>query len=188
MRSRSLLSRLALLLAFAPLAALAQDATGGTTTVIVVRHAEKATEPAADPPLTSAGAARADALYDLVRDAGISAIVSTQFQRTRQTVAPTAAKLGITSEIVDARLPQHPRLVADSVLAKYRGRTVLVVGHSNTVGAIVAALGAPLPANICDGEYDNAFIVKVPASGQASVTRLHYGAVSPPDASCRAMK
>ena len=145
-----------------------------TTTVIVVRHAEKAAEPATDPILSPAGTARAEALVELVKDAGVQATISTQFQRTRMTAAPTAAKLGLTNEVLDARLPA--RGVADSILAKHRGQTVLVVGHSNTVPDIVAALGAPKPAAICDDGYDNAFVVTVPASGPASVTRLHFGA------------
>ena len=148
------------------------------TTVIVVRHAEKAAAPAADPPLTAAGEARAAALVDLVKDAGISAIISTNYLRTRATVAPLAARLGLTVQIVNAALPQHPRLVADSVLANYRGKTVLISGHSNTVPAIVAALGAPKPADICDDGYDNVFIVTIPASGAPTVVRLHFGAAT----------
>jgi broad specificity phosphatase PhoE len=147
-----------------------------STTVILVRHAEKAAEPAADPPLTAAGARRAEALVELVKDAGVNAIYSTQFARTRQTAAPLAEKLGIPVEILDARAPSHPRMVADSVLSKHRGQTVLVVGHSNTVPAIVAALGAPQPAEICDADYDNVFVVTVPAVGAASVVRMHFGA------------
>lgn len=146
-----------------------------STTVIVVRHAEKATAPAADPPLTAAGEARAAALVDVVKDAGISAIISTNYLRTKGTVVPIAARLGLTVQIVNAALPQHPRLVADSVLANYRGKTVLISGHSNTVPAIVAALGAPRPADICDDGYDNVFVVTIPASGAPTVVRLHYG-------------
>ena len=71
-----------------------------------------------------------------------------------------------------------PRATADSILAKHRGYTILVVGHSNTVPALVAALGAPQPADICDAGYDNVFVVSVPASGPATVTRLHFGAVT----------
>lgn len=174
-------------LAFAPLVLSAQGASAATT-VILVRHAEKAAEPAADPPLTSVGVARAEALLDLVRDANVRAIITTQFARTRQTAVPTAARLGITAEVMDARAPQHVKAVADSILARHRGTTVLVVGHSNTVPAIVAALGAPLPANICDAEYDNVFVVTVPPTGATTVAHLHFGAVSPVDASCRAMK
>ncbi|MDB4917468.1 MAG: Phosphoglycerate mutase [Gemmatimonadetes bacterium] len=161
--------------ALAALVVTTSVAGAQATTVIVVRHAEKAAAPAADPPLNAAGEARAAAFAELVRDAGIQAIISTQFLRTKGTAAPIAAKLGLSVETVDARLPQHPKLVADSILAKHRGHTVLVIGHSNTVPAIVAALGAPKPADICDDGYDNVFVVTVPASGPASVVRLHYG-------------
>jgi broad specificity phosphatase PhoE len=159
-----------------------------STTVIVVRHAEKEAEPAADPALTAAGSARAQALVQVVKDANVRAIVSTQFARTRTTVAPAAASLGLTTEIVDARAPDHVTALAANVLAKHRGETVLVVGHSNTVPAIVAALGAPRPANICDAEYDNVYVVTIPPTGAATVVHAKYGAASPTDESCRAMK
>ena len=173
MRITSVIRAFAALLVFAPVVARAQGAAVGSTTIIIVRHAEKAAEPAADPPLTTAGAARADALTAFVRDAGVRAIISTQFARTRFTVAPAASALGLPVEILDARLT--PRATADSLLTKHRGHTILVVGHSNTVPAIVEALGAPRPADICDAGYDNAFVVTVPASGTATVVRLHYG-------------
>jgi broad specificity phosphatase PhoE len=172
MRLSATLRALAALLVLAT-ATPAQNAP--STTVIVVRHAEKAAEPVADPALTPFGTARAQALVELVKDAGISAIISTQFTRTRNTIAPIAAKLGLTPEIVDARVPQHPKAVADGILAAHRGQTVLVVGHSNTVPDIVAALGAPKPVPICDEGYDNVYVVTVPATGPASVVQLHYG-------------
>jgi broad specificity phosphatase PhoE len=171
----------------APTHLVGAQAPVGSTTIILVRHAEKAVEPAADPALTAAGTARAEALIDVVKDAGVKAIVSTQFARTRGTAAPAAAKLGIVPEIADARAPDHVRAVADSLLAHHRGETILVVGHSNTVPAIIAALGAPAPAPICDAEYDNIYVVVVPPSGKATVTHAHYGAPSPPDTSCRRM-
>ena len=176
--TRSITTRvLALLLALAP-ATHAQGTPAANTTVIIVRHAEKAAEPAADPPLMAAGTARADGLAELLKDAGVKAIISTEFQRTRLTVAPMGARLGLTTEILSARAPNHARMVADSILAKHRGETVLVAGHSNTVPDIVAALGAPKPDAICDAGYDNLFIVTVPASGAASVVRLHFGAAA----------
>lgn len=176
MRQTIILRAFAALIAIAPLAR-AQSAPAGATTIILVRHAEKAAEPAADPGLTSAGVARADALVDLLKDAGVAAIVSTQYQRTRLTVAPIATKLGLTTEIIDARVT--PRATADSILSKHRGQTVLVVGHSNTVPALVAALGAPQPPDICDAGYDNVFVVAVPATGAATVMRLHFGVATP---------
>jgi broad specificity phosphatase PhoE len=160
----------------------------GTTTVIVVRHAEKAAEPAADPPLTVAGAARAQALVEALRDVPVRAVISTDFARTRSTVAPIAARLGLTTQLVDARARDHVRHVASDVLARYRGETVLVAGHSNTVPDIVAALGAPKPANICDSEYDNLYVVRVPASGAATVERRKYGAASVLGEECVGMR
>jgi broad specificity phosphatase PhoE len=160
----------------------------GTTTVIVVRHAEKAAEPAADPPLTVAGVARAQALVDALHGVPIHAVISTDFARTRSTVAPVATRLGLTTQLVDASAREHARHVASDVLARYRGETVLVAGHSNTVPDIVAALGAPRPASICDSEYDNLYVVRVPASGAATVERRRYGVASVPGAGCGGMR
>jgi broad specificity phosphatase PhoE len=160
----------------------------GTTTVIVVRHAEKAAEPAADPPLTAAGAARAEALVEALRGVPIRAVISTDFARTRSTVAPVAARLGLTTQLVDARARDHTRQVASDILARHRGETVLVAGHSNTVPDIVAALGAPKPPNICDSEYDNLYVVRVPTSGPATVERRRYGAESVLGAGCAGMR
>jgi broad specificity phosphatase PhoE len=160
---------------------------GKATTVIVVRHAEKAATPADDPPLTAAGEARARDLLAAIRDAGVSAIITTQFARTKGTAQPTAAALGITPQIVATGPATHVQDVANAV-RRHAGETVLVVGHSNTVPAIVAALGAKQPAAICDAEYDNLFVVTIAPNGRASVIKTKYGARSPVDTSCATMK
>jgi broad specificity phosphatase PhoE len=165
----------------------AQAPAGPSTTVIVVRHAEKAAEPAADPPLTEAGAARAAALVEAVRHAGVKAVISTQFARTRTTVGPAATALGLPVETADARARDHVAALAARILGSHRGSTVLVAGHSNTVPDIVAALGAPKPALICDGEYDNLYVVTIPAAGPATVVQAKYGAASARDETCREM-
>jgi broad specificity phosphatase PhoE len=174
-----------LVLAAAPVRA---QAPAGSTTIIVVRHAEKEAEPAADPSLSAAGSARAEALAAALKDAHVTAVISTQFARTRLTAAPTATMAGRTVEQSDARAPDHVAVLASSLFAAHRGETVLVVGHSNTVPAIVAALGAPRPAAICDAEYDNMYVVTVPPAGPATVVHAKYGAASPADATCPAMK
>jgi broad specificity phosphatase PhoE len=180
MRIRQALVALALLAGCAPATQRSAPVPdrSGTTTIVVVRHAEKAAEPAADPPLTAIGEARAQALVEAVRGMPVTAIISTDFVRTRSTAAPLAARLGLAPEIVDARLRDHARLVAEGILARHRGETVLVVGHSNTVPDIVAALGATRPAPICDAEYDALFVVRVPPSGAPVAERRQYGAAS----------
>ncbi len=182
---RTLRLLLALVLAAPAHLAGAQSSPAGTTTVIVVRHAEKLAEPAADPLLTPAGTARAAALAAALQDAHVDAVITTQFQRSRLTAAPSATAFALVPEVVDARAPNHAQAVAAAALS-HRGRTVLVVGHSNTVSAIVAALGAHEPGPLCDGDYDDLFVVTVPPTGPARVVHAHYGAAAR-DAGCRAM-
>jgi broad specificity phosphatase PhoE len=162
------------------------SAQRAATTVLLVRHAEKAAAPADDPGLTDAGQARARALAAIARDAGVTAIITTQFARTRETARPAADALGVTIEVAKAGAAQHAQEVAGLINA-HAGGVVLVVGHSNTVPAIIAALGAPPPPAICDSEYDNFYIVTVPASGAARVVRVRYGEPSPVTAGCGAM-
>jgi broad specificity phosphatase PhoE len=164
-------------------AALAQHAA--PTTVLLVRHAEKAAEPANDPPLTAAGEARARSLLDALRDANVSVVITTQFTRTKATAQPTASAFGLTPQVIDAQAT--PAQVARAVRG-HAGHTVLVVGHSNTLPAIIEALGAKRPPPICDAVYDNLFVVTIDANGKAGVVRAKYGARSPEDASCAAMK
>ena len=160
-----------------------------TTTVILVRHAEKGDAPATDPGLTEGGAARARALMTIARDAGVTAVITTQFVRTRETGRPTAEALGITPELARASgsAAQHAQDVARMVQA-HAGGVVLVVGHSNTIPAIVAALGAPQPPPICDSEYDGLYVVVVNASGPAHLIRGRYGKPSSVGATCASMR
>jgi len=164
----------------------AGEASAQSTTVILVRHAEKATEPASDPGLTPAGEQRARDLAQLAHDAGVSAVITTQLARTRATAQPLASALGITPEVVDTRGATHVQDVA-AAIRKRAGQVILVVGHSNTIPAIIAALGAPQPPPICDPEYDNVYIVTLPASGSARVIRARYGAPTAATASCTPM-
>ena len=170
--------------------AVAAQNPSAATTVIVVRHAEKAAEPAADPPLTAAGVARAKALAEALKDAGVSAIITTQLERTRATARPIADALHITPQVVPTETPvsEHAKHVAAAVM-KHAGGVVLVVGHSNTVGEIVAALGAPKPGAICDDEYDGLYVVVIPGGGApAHVVKGRYGAATPVAAGCGAMR
>jgi broad specificity phosphatase PhoE len=177
-------NRIALLLTLliaAATPAFAQANGPQPTTVILVRHAEKDVEPAGDPVLTEAGRARAAALDELLASRGVAAIIVTEYARTRLTAEPLATRLGLTPEVLPARagLREHALGVAELVRGRYAGRTVLVVGHSNTVPAIVAALGAGPVEPICDGSFANLFMVTVQPDGRAQVERSTYGAPDP---------
>lgn len=154
-----------------PVAAVAPRS--GPTLVVLVRHAEKV-DASADPALSAAGEARAVALAETLRDARVSAIVTTQFRRTRETAAPLAARLGIAPQVVDAGGADHAAAVADAV--RRLSGVVLVVGHSNTIPAIVGALGAPRPPDLCDGNYDTMFVVALsPGASAPSLVRARFG-------------
>ncbi|CAN5765399.1 hypothetical protein BH23GEM9_BH23GEM9_35630 [soil metagenome] len=147
-----------------------------TTTVIITRHAEKVDE-SADPLLSAAGAERATALRGALADAGVQAIYTTQYHRTRDTAAPLAQSLGIEPIILGtvAGTPtaEHARRIAESVLTTNAGRVVLVVGHSNTLPAIISALGGPDIGAIGDDEYGNLFVLQISERG-AHLIRSRY--------------
>jgi 2,3-bisphosphoglycerate-dependent phosphoglycerate mutase len=69
--------------------------------------------------------------------------------------------------------PKDIPFLVDLIEDQHRGQRVFVVGHSNTIGPIVTALGGEAPAEIADSEYDNLFIVTVPRFGPVSTLRLH---------------
>jgi broad specificity phosphatase PhoE len=147
------------------------------STIILVRHAEKVSA-SGDPALTPAGAERALALARALSGVHLASIISTQFQRTRLTAAPAAAAAGLETTIIEAsgKIGDDAGAVARVINALPQGSAVLVVGHSNTLGPIIAALGGPATADLCDGEYGTMFILERPgAAARASLVRATYG-------------
>jgi broad specificity phosphatase PhoE len=123
--------------------------------IYLVRHAEQDSY-ADDPPLTSVGEARARALASFLKEAGITAVYSSQAQRTRRTAQPTADLLGLQPR-------QIAREATDGLISSIRqheaaGR-VLIVAHSETVPLILRALGHPEDVVIDRSDYDNVFVV-----------------------------
>ena len=154
---------LALFALFVSLAALAQN----TGKIFAVRHAEKQSNDK-DTPLSDLGKTRADCLAKTLQDAHITAVFTTQYTRTKQTAEPTAREANVKLTSLDAS--SNDEVVKQAMVAAQSGN-VLIVGHSNTVPDIVAALGAPKPA-IADDAYDLLFIVD--ESAPLRLTTLHY--------------
>ncbi|MDH3551793.1 MAG: phosphoglycerate mutase family protein, partial [Gammaproteobacteria bacterium] len=77
-----------------------------TTTIIFVRHAEKADSPASDPGLSEAGEGRvAELTRQLVEAdvvAGVDAVYATAFQRAQETARPIADALDLPVNTYDA--------------------------------------------------------------------------------------
>lgn len=160
----------------------AEAPPSASTVVLLVRHAEKASEGGNDPALTPAGQQRAQALLDVAGSAGVSAIYTTQYRRTHDTAQPLADRLGVTvtERAISAGAQAHATELAREILTQHRGETVLVVEHSNTLPSILAELARVQIPQLGDNEYDRLFVVVVPPSGPARLIQSRYGAPSAP--------
>jgi broad specificity phosphatase PhoE len=172
---------LLLVLLLAPGAAVAHAQAGY---VVLARHAEKSglTDTAS---LTSVGEQRATELAKVLAGTRLDAIISTQYPRARQTAAPAAAQAALAPVIVDGggRVAAHAADVARVINALAPGSAVLVVGHSNTLAPIIAALGGPTLPDLCDLEYSTLLVLERPAPGAPwRFLRVRYGAPDRPGA------
>lgn len=150
-----------------------------TTTVIFVRHAEKAAVPADDPGLSDAGQRRAAELArqlvdaDVVPGVGVDAVYSTSYRRTVETAKPVADALDLQVLTYDATDTEE---FLERVVREYKGKIILVVGHSNTVPAMIGNMGASKNVpEIAEDEYDNIYLVSIPWFGKTKTIRLRYG-------------
>lgn len=156
-RPALILQSLALLasLALAACASAPPDAdtepAGGV--IYLVRHAET-DDSTPERPLDATGQARARTLADLLADADIDRILSSDFPRTRATAAPLAERLGLAVEIYDASdLPALAERLRNSQ------DTVLVVGHSNTTPELVVLLGGEDLGPIAESDHERVYRV-----------------------------
>lgn len=182
-----------------------------TTTVVVVRHAEKLAGP--NPLLTAEGRQRAEALVEVLSGSPVAGVYATNLCRTALTAEPLALELGVPIRVqtvtdqggleecgLTAPLSPLPASVdsadalAGAILSAHRGRLAVVVGHSNTVPALVEAFGLEplcprafpaldgecrIPDTAPDDEYFHLFVVQVPRwAGVPRLIHARYGAVS----------
>lgn len=153
-------------------------------TVFVVRHAEKEDEPKQDPPLKKEGVARSQELARMLSGAGIKAIYTSQFLRTKLTGEPLASKAGLTGTVLTLRPnPANLRQIAEESTAELinkilarPGETALVIGHSNWVPDVIKMLGGDVVPTIDEQKFDDLFIVTVYGKGKAKVVHMKYGA------------
>ena len=134
---------------------------------ILVRHAERLSS-GNDPGLSAAGKRRALLLAKMFGGAGVSAIFTSTFRRTKETAAPLAAKTGLTPAVIADDIAHARTEILSS------GPCVVIVGHSDTVPALVRALGGPSGIVIGAEEFDRMFVVSVAAPGPTSVLQIRY--------------
>lgn len=144
-------------------------ATTAQSQIFLVRHAEKADAGTGnkDPELSEAGVTRAESLGRMFKDAGLTAIYATEFKRTQQTAEGVArlAHVDVTP------VPAKDTDVLAARLADVKG-SALIVGHSNTIPAIIKALGVTTAVALGENDYDDLFIVIT--EPEPRLVRLHY--------------
>jgi len=150
----------------------AQETTNnqGTTTYYFIRHAEKdrSDKTNKDPNLIQKGLLRAAKWSFVLENVEFDAVYSTNYNRTKQTAQPTAEKKGLEVQIYDPR-----QLFSEEFANITKGKTVLVIGHSNTTPAFVnAVLGEKKYGSIDDNNNANLYIVTISPSGEKSDTVL----------------
>lgn len=140
---------------------------------IVVRHAEKTDDGSRDPTLNPKGQARAQALREALANEPLRAAYATDFQRTRQTAQPTAQAHQVETMTYDAKQPAAE--FATQLRQRHANGAVLVVGHSNTVPDIVAALCGCKAPPLDETEYDRLSIVEIDAGKPPRLIQRRYG-------------
>ncbi|MDZ4361893.1 phosphoglycerate mutase family protein [Brevundimonas sp.] len=152
-------------------------------TVVIVRHAEKA-DSSADPDLSEEGRSRAVSLAELFEDEAPGLILTSPLQRTMQTAVPASGMAGVPIQTVsfDGGTEDHVMRTVGLVRAASPETVILIVGHSNTVPQIAAALGDQEPQSLGECDFDRVTtLVLGPAGDAPTVTHSRYGA---PSVSC----
>jgi phosphohistidine phosphatase SixA len=123
-------------------------------TIYFVRHADKVSDET-DALLNDAGHRRAECLANMLADARIQQVFTSDLQRTQQTAAPLAEQLHLKPVAIPLSRPD--KLIEAIRLGK--AANVLVVWHDATLPKILRALGAPEIPPIAHSEYDRFFIL-----------------------------
>jgi hypothetical protein len=160
---------------------------GTTTTIIMVRHAER--DPGLDPPLNAEGLARAQKLAEVLGQNGVTAIYATDYERNRQTAAPLATKLGLTVGLIAVTELTNTQALAANLgtefLGKHAGGVVLLVGNVGsptfgTKGILEDMYRLFGGVGDAPNRYQDLTIIVIPEAGKGAprIIRTTYGSPS----------
>lgn len=137
-----------------------------TSTYYLIRHAEKdrSDETNKDPNLTEEGQKRAVNWSNYFKDLKFDCVYTTDYNRTKQTAEPTAKANGL-----EMQLYNPVEIKIDEFIMSTKGKTVLIVGHSNTIPEFVNQLiDKHKYEDIADDNNANLYVVKNSKSGKTS--------------------
>lgn len=140
------------------------------TTILLMRHAEKLK--GEDPNLSSEGLKRARFLSKYLNKYNITGVYSSRYKRTKQTAEPIAKKLGL--KVNSSIGPTDYKKLLKDILNKHKGKSVLVVGHSNTIPGFVSFLKpGGKTQKIKGGDFSSLFTLQI-LKDKVSLKRESY--------------
>ncbi|MCC7308203.1 MAG: histidine phosphatase family protein [Acidobacteria bacterium] len=146
-----------LIFLFVLLCSFTAAAAAQSKTILLVRHAEKIDE-SQDPELSAAGKERAERLVKKIGRFRPGAFYSTNYKRTRDTIAPLAARRRKPVQTYDARLPQA---LIDEIM-KSKTKRFVIAGHSNTIPGLANLITKKeLFKNLADSEFSVIWLIKL---------------------------
>ena len=141
------------------------DTAAQEKTILLIRHAEKIDD-SQDPELSPQGKERAQRLVKTIGKYKPGGFFSTDFKRTRDTLAPLAAKREKKIEIYDPRKPQE---LIDTIM-KSKTKRFVISGHSNTIPGLANLIAKKeVFRNLNDSEHSVIWLVRLK---DGKVTRL----------------
>lgn len=152
-----------------------KSAPGTTTTVILIRHAEKTGKGLVKGSyLSPEGRERSQALVSAVKDMGITAIYSPNEGRNIETVKPLSEELGVPITINNSIFTTFAvDEIADEILSKHAGGVVVYVGNvSGNLMAMHRHLGG---SGTGPSVYGEMAIFKISDQGTISVMQSRFG-------------
>jgi 2,3-bisphosphoglycerate-dependent phosphoglycerate mutase len=141
------------------------------TKIIVVRHAEKENDGTKNPSLSEVGKIRAEKLKNFFTDVKIDKLYSTNYKRTIETLQPIAASKKL--DIVNYN--PNDLNFGKNLISMDKGKTVLVVGHSNTCPKLVNSLiDESKYQNLDENDYGKIWIVTFKNDKKIDCILLNY--------------
>jgi phosphohistidine phosphatase SixA len=140
------------------------------TTILLVRHAERANDGTNNPSISKDGEKRAQKLAETLSKSGVTAIYSTNYQRTIKSVEPLAKVNNLEVKLyVPMEEEELKKIIDDN-----RGGVIVICGHSNTTPWSANFLAGTKLEQFNDSDYGNILIVTLWDFGKASLTRVNY--------------
>ncbi len=144
-----------------------------TQTFYIVRHAEKA-DGSDDPGLSPADIERGIVLEKYLAHKNLDTVFTSNFKRT----VLTGLSVSLPESLPQISLDQSPKSELNSFIARLKNihsnKSILVVGHTNTIPAIVLALSGQSIPEIPETVYNNMYIITIKGN-QKDLQQTTYG-------------